>query len=115
MAAGAGWRSSSTGEWFSFVAMTGFWTSATLLIFYLLHVVEKFHVIPWMLIEMIYTGLWSFFYLTCALDAAVNAKHASALGAAAFFGFVAMGVYGYDAFIKVKTNTVHLNLSSTAQ
>ena len=75
-------------------------TTGALLLFYLLHVIEKFHVIPWMLIELIYCGVWAFFFFTAAVDAAVKAKHAAALGAAAFFGFVAMGVYGYDAFLK---------------
>merc|ERR1712066_1195130 len=73
MAAPAYWRSQSVGNWFSFVTMTAFWTTGTLLVFYLLHVIEKFHVIPWMLVEMVFCSLWS------------------------FFGFVAMGVYGYDA------------------
>ena len=47
--------------------MTGFWVSGILLIFYLLHVIEKFHVIPWVMIEMGYCGTWAFFYFTCAL------------------------------------------------
>ena len=90
------------GEWFIFVAMCGFWTTLTLLLFYLLHVIEKFHVIPWLLIEMVFCALWAFFFLSGAIDTAVNAKYNSALGAAAFFGFAAMAVYGYDAFIKFK-------------
>jgi len=100
MAAPAYWRSQSVGNWFCFVTMTAFWTTGTLLVFYLLHVIEKFHVIPWMLVEMVFCSLWSFFYFTAALDTAVNASSTAAFGAAAFFGFVAMGVYGYDAFLK---------------
>lgn len=100
MSAGVYWRSVSVGSWFSFVTMTAFWTTGTLLVFYLLHVIEKFHVIPWMLIEMVFCAVWTFFYFTAALDAAVNASNVSAFGAAAFFGFVAMGAYGYDAFLK---------------
>ena len=102
MCASAYWRSQSVGSWFSFVAMTGFWTTGTLLLFYLLHVIEKFHVIPWMLIEFVFCAVWAFFYATAALDAAVHASSAAAFGAAAFFGFVAVGVYAYDAFIKCK-------------
>ncbi len=47
MCSGPQWRSQPVGEWFTLVAMTGFWTTGTLLVFYLLHVIEKFHVIPW--------------------------------------------------------------------
>jgi hypothetical protein len=32
---------------------------------------EKFHVIPWLLIEFVFCGLWAFFYLTTAIDTAV--------------------------------------------
>merc|ERR1719322_350293 len=60
-----------------------FWPTGTLLVFYLLHVIEKFHVIPWMLVEMVFCSLWSFFYFTAALDTAVNASSTSAFGAAA--------------------------------
>ena len=100
MCSGAVWRATSTGEFYSFVAMTGFWTTGTLLLFYLLHVMEKFHVIPWMLIEFVFCALWSFFYLATSIDMSVNASYVSAFGAAAFFGFVACAVYGYDAFLK---------------
>lgn len=106
MCSGTYWRQTTTAEWTDFVTMTGFWVSGILLIFYLLHVIEKFHVIPWILIEMVFCILWSFFYFTCSLDLAVNAgKYANspaAFGAAAFFGFVAMGVYGVDGFFKFK-------------
>merc|ERR1719322_1760596 len=79
MSAGAYWRSQSVGNWFCFVTMTAFWTTGTLLVFY---------------------PLWSFFYFTAALDTAVNASSTAAFGAASFFGFVSMAVYGYDAFLK---------------
>merc|ERR1719499_1009326 len=94
MSAGAYWRSQSVGNWFCFVTMTAFWTTGTLLVFYLLHV------IAWMLVEMVFCALWSFFYFTAALDTAVNASSTAAFGAASFFGFVSMAVYGYDAFLK---------------
>lgn len=102
MCASAYWRTRSVGSWFAFVTMTGFWTTGTLLVFYLLHVIEKFHVIPWMLIEMVFCTVWAFFFLTGALDTAINAANDSAFGAAAFFAFVAMGIYGFDAFLKFR-------------
>ena len=101
-AASSHYLNSSTGRWFLFVSMTAFWTTGVLLVFYLLHVMEKFHVIPWILIEMVYTALWTFFYLTAALDTAVHGSEEDAFAAAAFFGFAAAIAYGYDAFLKFK-------------
>jgi len=100
MCAGYYWRSHSSGEWFTLVAMTGFWTTGVLLLFYLLHVMEKFHVIPWLLIEFVFTALWTFFFLTASIAMATHAGSAAALGAAAFFGFGATAAYGVDAFFK---------------
>ena len=74
MSSGVHFRELTTAEWTDFVAMTAFWVTGILLIFYLLHVIEKFHVIPWMTIEMGFTILWAFFYLTCSIDLAINAK-----------------------------------------
>jgi len=104
MSSGVHFRELTTAEWTDFVAMTAFWVTGILLIFYLLHVIEKFHVIPWMTIEMGFTILWAFFYLTCSIDLAINAKKYgnNAFAAASFFGFVAMGVYGFDGFLKFK-------------
>ena len=76
MCSGSYFRNISTGAWTDFVAMTGFWVSGILLIFYLLHVMEKFHVIPWLTIEMGFCCLWSFFFFTCSIHMAVQAgKH----------------------------------------
>lgn len=94
------YRESATGEWFTFVCMTGFWVSSALLLMYLFHVIEKFHVIPWLMIEFGFCALWTFFYLTAAAAAAVHGGQSSGLAAAAFFGFVAMLLYGYDTFLK---------------
>ena len=55
------------GEWFIFTAMTAFWVSTVLLIMYLVHAIEKFHVIPWLMIEFGFCALWSFFFFTAAL------------------------------------------------
>ena len=83
MSSGVYYRETTTAEWTDFVAMTAFWVTGILLIFYLLHVIEKFHVIPWMTIEMGFTILWAFFYLTCSIDLAINA---SKYGVNAFAG-----------------------------
>nr|CAD7606532.1 unnamed protein product [Timema genevievae] len=91
---------SSRGSWFNTVAMTGFWFTGIMLALYLFHVVEKFYKIPWLKIEFVFCALWVFFYLLAASLAADYGKADEAFGAAAFFGFCAMVVYGYDAFLK---------------
>ena len=90
MSSGVYYRETVTAEWTDFVAMTGFWVTGILLIFYLLHVIEKFHVIPWMMIEMGFTILWAFFYFTCSIDLAVKAAHYN--GLAAFAGECKKGI-----------------------
>lgn len=103
MCSGSYWRETTTAEWTDFVTMTGFWVTGILLIFYLLHVIEKFHVIPWIMIEMIFCILWAFFFFTCSIDLAVKAAGGpKAFGAASFFGFCAMIIYGVDGFFKFR-------------
>ncbi|CAD1477540.1 unnamed protein product, partial [Heterotrigona itama] len=50
--------------------------------------------------EFIFCGLWTIFYMLAASLAAGHAAYIEAFGAAAFFGFCAMVVYGYDAWLK---------------
>ena len=123
MSSGAIWRYSSPGEWAYFVAITGFWITASLLIMYFLHTIERCQAIPWMMIEMIYCSTWAFFYFTASTAMAVEAaKFAdnyfcfktgataapssctdnAAFIAGSFFGYIAMLIYGYDGFLKVK-------------
>eukprot|EP00088_Acartia_fossae_P054408 TRINITY_DN6247_c1_g1_i1.p1 TRINITY_DN6247_c1_g1~~TRINITY_DN6247_c1_g1_i1.p1 ORF type:complete len:173 (-),score=21.77 TRINITY_DN6247_c1_g1_i1:305-823(-) len=94
------WREHSVGEWYIFVCMTAFWVSTILLIMYLLHFIEKFHVIPWLMLEFGFYVVWAFFYFTAAIAVAVKSKSSGALLAAAMFGFASMVVYGVDAGIK---------------
>merc|ERR1711890_173321 len=91
------------GEWFIFTCMTAFWVSTVLLIMYLVHAIEKFHVIPWLMIEFGFCALWTFFYFTAALAFAVQqGAFSPALAAGAFFGFVGCLLYGVDAFFKFR-------------
>jgi len=96
------WRNSATLEWAFFVSMTAFWVTGILLIMYVLHVIEKFHVIPWLLIEMIFCGTWSLFYFSTGIDCAVKANNysTSSLAATSAFSFITLIVYGYDTYIK---------------
>ncbi|KAF2357298.1 Marvel domain [Trinorchestia longiramus] len=92
----------SRAEWFGFVSMTGFWLTGFLLVFYVMHVIEKFHMVPWLKIELGYTALWTFFYFTASLAAALWGGYYEAYAVAAFFGFAAMLLYGADAFLKFR-------------
>uniref|UniRef100_A0A0K2UEZ2 CKLFlike MARVEL transmembrane domaincontaining protein 4like [Bombus impatiens] n=1 Tax=Lepeophtheirus salmonis TaxID=72036 RepID=A0A0K2UEZ2_LEPSM len=96
------YQSFSQAEWFTFVSSTGFLINVIFVLFYCFHFIEKFHVIPWNLIEAGYAGLWGFFYLTASIAVASYANVISAFGAAAFFGFVAMVLYIVDAVFKLK-------------
>ena len=72
MCASPYYREQPVGEWFVFVAMTAFWVSLVTLFMYLFHAMEKFHVIPWLMIEFGFCALWTFFYFSAALAAAVE-------------------------------------------
>jgi len=102
LSAPAYWREHSAGQWTIFVCMTAFWVSSILLVMYLLHIIEKLHVIPWLMLEFGFYALWAFFYFTAAIAVAVKARFTPSLGAAAFFAFVGMGIYGADAFFKFR-------------
>ena len=41
----------------------------------MVHAIEKFHVIPWLMIEFGFCALWSFFFFTAALAFAVKVSH----------------------------------------
>ncbi|KAK2588275.1 hypothetical protein KPH14_004298 [Odynerus spinipes] len=90
----------SRGGWFNTVAMIGFWFTGVLLVLYLFHIVEKFSKIPWLKIELIFCGLWAFFYFIAASLSADYGRVSEAFAAAAFFGFCAVIAYGYDAWLK---------------
>lgn len=87
-------------NFFDTIAVTGFWFTGILLVLYLFHIVEKFYKIPWLKIELGFCALWTVFYLIAATLVAGLTTYSLAMGVAAFFGFCAMVVYGYDAFLK---------------
>jgi hypothetical protein len=43
----------------------------------LIHFLEKFHVIPWLMIEFGFYALWTFFYFAAAVAAAVQVHGAT--------------------------------------
>ncbi|CAG7786445.1 unnamed protein product [Allacma fusca] len=87
-------------SWFSFVAMGGLFITLFLFVFFLYHIIEKLYFIPWLLVEWVYCALWTFFYFTAATACASYGGYDSAFAAAAFFGYVAMLLYGFDAYLK---------------
>ncbi|XP_064090053.1 CKLF-like MARVEL transmembrane domain-containing protein 4 [Macrobrachium nipponense] len=92
----------STANWFSFVSMMGFWITGILMVLYLMHILERFHMVPWFMLEFGYCALWAFFYFTAATASAVKGGDDAAFAAAAFFGYVALILYSVDAFFKFK-------------
>ncbi|XP_037024459.1 CKLF-like MARVEL transmembrane domain-containing protein 4 [Bradysia coprophila] len=91
------------GGFFSYVSMQGFWFTGIMLVLYLFQVVYKFNRVPWLRIEMWVCAVTSALYLLAAcLACTVNS---GAYIAAAFFGFLAMLAYGYDAFLKYRATT----------
>ncbi|KYM97209.1 PREDICTED: uncharacterized protein LOC108778642 [Cyphomyrmex costatus] len=96
------YSSHSRGAWFNTVAMSGFWLTGILLILYLFHIVEKFARIPWLKLEFIYCTVWTLFYLLAASLVVSFTPYSEAFVTAAFFGYCAMFVYGYDAWLKFK-------------
>ncbi|XP_068621387.1 CKLF-like MARVEL transmembrane domain-containing protein 4 [Battus philenor] len=88
------------GVYFNIVAHIGLWFSGILLLLYLFHVVEKYHKLKWLIIEMIAYAVISFLYLIASTI--VVAFGAAAYSAAGFFGYLAMVLYGFDAFLKLK-------------
>ncbi|XP_014222254.1 CKLF-like MARVEL transmembrane domain-containing protein 7 [Trichogramma pretiosum] len=89
-------------EWFNMVSMIGFWTSGILLGFYLFHVIEKFHKIPWFKIEFYFCAVETACYLLASALVAALAGASESLGVAGFFGFCAMCAYGFDTWMKFK-------------
>ena len=62
----------STSEWAKCVSLSGLFITGILLSFYLLHIIEKFSKVPWIMIELGFCIIWSFFYLTVGLDLIVK-------------------------------------------
>ncbi|KAI8427337.1 hypothetical protein MSG28_001916 [Choristoneura fumiferana] len=92
---------SSRSSFFAWISMMAFWFTGLLLGLYLFHLVEKFYKIPWLKIELVFCGLWTFFYLI-ASSLVVAWSVISAFAAAAFFGYAAMLAYLIDAYLKYR-------------
>lgn len=95
----------SEGNWISFVSMGGFWTTGVLLFLYVINVIGFLAMIPWLALELGFTTLWTFFcFVSGCVGASFASKYANGefYAVAAFFSFVAMCLYGFDAFLNYK-------------
>ncbi|KAJ2944426.1 hypothetical protein O0L34_g3761 [Tuta absoluta] len=92
--------SNGRGVYFMVVAHLGLWFSAAILLCYVWHVVEKYHNIKWLKIEMVAYAVLMFLNLVGATVAV--AFGSAAFSAAGFFGYLAMVLYGIDAFLKYR-------------
>ncbi|KPJ13299.1 CKLF-like MARVEL transmembrane domain-containing protein 4 [Papilio machaon] len=88
------------GVYFNILTHIGLWFSGILLLLYLFHIVEKYHKFKWLVIEMIVCGVIAFLYLIASTI--VVAFGSAAYSAGGFFGYLAMVVYGADAFFKMR-------------
>ncbi|XP_022112288.2 plasmolipin-like [Pieris rapae] len=88
------WR----GVYFNVTAHLGLWFSVILLLLYMFHLIEKYHNMKWLQIEMIGCGLVTFLYLIASTI--VVAFGTATYSAAGFFGYLAMVLYGFEAFTK---------------
>ncbi|KAI5634713.1 CKLF-like MARVEL transmembrane domain-containing protein 4 [Phthorimaea operculella] len=88
------------GVYFIIVSLVGLCFSAAILLCYLWHIVEKYHSIKWLKIEMVGYAVLMFLNLVGATVAV--AFGSAAFSAAGFFGYLAMVLYGIDAFLKYR-------------
>ncbi|XP_071519741.1 CKLF-like MARVEL transmembrane domain-containing protein 4 [Panulirus ornatus] len=82
--------------------MTGLFCTGTLLVLYVMHVIERLQRVPWLMGEFGYCALWTFFYLTASAGSAAWGAMDGFNAVAAFFGFAAMIAYAVDAFFKFR-------------
>ncbi|XP_072936295.1 CKLF-like MARVEL transmembrane domain-containing protein 4 [Epargyreus clarus] len=92
--------SNGRGVYFNVVAHLGLWFSLAMLLLYMFHVVERYHKIKWLHVEMVACGAIAFLYLIASTI--VVAFGAAAYSAAGFFGYLAMVVYGFEAFLAAR-------------
>ncbi|XP_063359139.1 plasmolipin-like [Cydia amplana] len=93
-------RSNGRGVYFVFVSLVGLALTGGLLLMYLYHLVEKYHNFKWLKVEMVGSAVLTFLNLIAATMAVAFGN--PAYSAAGFFGYLAMVLYGVDAFLKAK-------------
>ncbi|XP_067652811.1 CKLF-like MARVEL transmembrane domain-containing protein 7 [Haliotis asinina] len=91
-------------SFYGFVSMSDFLTGLINYIIFMLVLYEKiiFKFVPWKIWDLIWSGLWSFFYFVASIVVAVQACSQAGNAAAAVFGFVAMGLHVAMAYFAFK-------------
>ncbi|XP_046549516.1 CKLF-like MARVEL transmembrane domain-containing protein 4 isoform X2 [Haliotis rubra] len=94
-------------SFYGFVSMSDFLTGLINYIIFMLVLYEKiiFKFVPWKIWDLIWSGVWSFFYLVASILVIAQACRQGGNYAAGVFGFVAMGLHvamAYFAFIAWK-------------
>ncbi|CAH0404541.1 unnamed protein product [Chilo suppressalis] len=97
--ASAFWQN-GRGIYFSLVANLAFWSSGCLLLCYLFHVVEKYHNIKWLKIEIVVDIVLVFLYVIASTI--VVAFGSAAYSAAGFFGYLSMVSCGAEAWLRAR-------------
>lgn len=69
--------------------------------FYATHIIEKLCFIPWLIVECVLSGIFSFLYLTTSIDLIVKNTN-RAMWVAAIIGFIAVIVYAFEAILKFR-------------
>lgn len=92
----------AAGGWYTFVTMPAFFISSSLVLFYVFHIVERFKGLPWLIIEMAYAIAWSILFFIAGSVAATRIRKDPPWGAATFFAFLAMALFGYEAVLKFR-------------
>lgn len=93
-----GW-SLSGGGWVSFVAVSGFIHAVIWFVLHLMNVIPD--IMFNYFVEVIGYCVWTLFFFISGIVAAVQGPYSSVAGAAAFFAFVCMIVFGADASIQL--------------
>jgi len=99
----------------AFVGFVGFILVTALLVLSVMHVFDSYPQIPWILFELIFYAIWTFFFLVAGSCLAALASYSTVLngilyynycrgaaGAGSFFAFAAMLVFGIDTFFKFR-------------
>jgi len=105
------WNAGQCG-WGGFVGFVGFLLVIGWLLFYLFHVQDAAPNVPWLLIELIFYVMWTFFLLVTGIALAVLSADAyywygnyygttvrSGAGAGSFFAFITAVVFGFHTFL----------------
>ena len=90
----------AAGGWYTFVSLPAFFISTIFVLCYVFHIVERFKRLPWLLTEMGYAIAWCILFFIAGCIAATRIRKDPPWGAATFFAFVGMAVFGYEAFMK---------------